>query len=77
MGNYASQLAVDYMQAYYKVVMKNCVDGVSIHAIEEQLIENSPVVFNSEDLKKLADPQVANLTSGEREEDVHGERKEQ
>ncbi|KAK3619910.1 hypothetical protein LTR22_025796 [Elasticomyces elasticus] len=40
MGNYASQPAVDYMQAYYK---------------------NLPLVFNSEGLEKLADPQVANL----------------
>ncbi|KAK3613274.1 hypothetical protein LTR56_027981 [Elasticomyces elasticus] len=63
MGNYASQLTVDYMQAYYKVVMKNCVDGVSIHAIEEQLIQNLPLVFNSEDLEKLADPRVANLAA--------------
>ncbi|KAK3632225.1 hypothetical protein LTR56_016466 [Elasticomyces elasticus] len=63
MGNYASQLAVEYMQAYYKVAMKSCVDDVSIHAIEEQLIQNLPPVFDSEVLQKLADSQVADLAS--------------
>ncbi|KAK3620169.1 hypothetical protein LTR56_023563 [Elasticomyces elasticus] len=63
MGNYASQLGIGYMQAYYKVAMKNCVDGVSIHAIEEQLIQNLPLVFDSEVLQKLADSQVADLAA--------------
>ncbi|KAK5711498.1 hypothetical protein LTR17_018373 [Elasticomyces elasticus] len=63
MGNYASQLAVHYMQACYKVAMKSCVDDVSIHAIEEQLIQNLPPVFDSEVLQKLADSQVADLAS--------------
>ncbi|KAK1040950.1 hypothetical protein LTR74_018657 [Friedmanniomyces endolithicus] len=63
MGDYASQLAVDYMQAYYKVAMKNCVDDVSIHAIEEQLVRNLPPVFNSDVLEKLDDAQVANLVA--------------
>ncbi|KAK3616824.1 hypothetical protein LTR56_025693 [Elasticomyces elasticus] len=63
MGNYTSQLAVDYMQAYYKVAMKNWVEGVSIHAIEELLLQNLPPVFFSEVLQKLADSQVADMAA--------------
>jgi len=46
-----------------KVAMKNCVDDVSIHAIEEQLVRNLPPVFNSDVLEKLDDAQVANLVA--------------
>ncbi|KAK5698446.1 hypothetical protein LTR17_023650 [Elasticomyces elasticus] len=78
MGNYASQLAVDYMQAYYKVGMESCVDDVSIHAIEEQLIQNLPPVFEFEVLQKLADSQVADLASEKQSsaiDRVHNEEK--
>ncbi|KAK3617175.1 hypothetical protein LTR22_026817 [Elasticomyces elasticus] len=43
--------------------MKYCGVGVSIHTIEEQLIQNLPPVFDSEVLQKLADSQVADMAA--------------
>ncbi|KAF2206158.1 hypothetical protein CERZMDRAFT_103746 [Cercospora zeae-maydis SCOH1-5] len=63
MGYYASQLAVDYMQAYYKVAMKNWVDDVSIHVIEEQLIQKLPPVFDHKTIEQLTDADVNHLTA--------------
>ncbi|KAK1060944.1 hypothetical protein LTR33_012802 [Friedmanniomyces endolithicus] len=63
MGSYASHLAVDYMQAYYKVAMKTFVDDVSIHAIEEQLVQKLPPVLNYESLDPLSEPQIAHLAA--------------
>ncbi|GIZ48169.1 hypothetical protein CKM354_001124200 [Cercospora kikuchii] len=63
MGYYASQLAVDYLQAYYKVALKNWVDDVSIHVIEEQLIQKLPLVFDHRTVEQLTDADVNHLTA--------------
>lgn len=43
--------------------MKNWVDDVSIHAIEEQLIQKLPPVFDHKMIERLSDSDVAYLTA--------------
>ncbi|PNS21774.1 Interferon-induced GTP-binding protein Mx2 [Sphaceloma murrayae] len=63
MVQYASQLAVDYMQAYYKVAMKTCVDDFSMHAVEGSLIRGLQSIFDADKVERLTDAEVANLAA--------------
>ncbi|KAF2166128.1 hypothetical protein M409DRAFT_23857 [Zasmidium cellare ATCC 36951] len=63
MGRYASQLAIDYMQAYYKVAMKNCIDDIAIHVIEAHLIRKLSLVFDHKVVEELDDFDLSRLAS--------------
>lgn len=43
--------------------MKHCIDDISIHAIEEQLIQKLSPVFDSEVLDTLSDSETAHLAA--------------
>ncbi|KAK7214780.1 hypothetical protein V2G26_002783 [Clonostachys chloroleuca] len=61
MENYAVMLAVDTMEAYYKVALKKFVDDVSVLAIEQCLIQKLPSIFSSDVICDLTDEQVGML----------------
>nr|POE80975.1 interferon-induced gtp-binding protein mx3 [Quercus suber] len=63
MNTYASQLAADYMQAYYKVAVKRFIDDVSVLAVEEQLMQQLPLLFDSDTVDSLTDDEVASLAA--------------
>ena len=49
-----------------QVAMKNCVDDISIHAVEEQVMQNLPRIFDPGVLEKLADSEIATLAAEKR-----------
>ncbi|KAJ2897735.1 hypothetical protein MKZ38_004411 [Zalerion maritima] len=67
MERYASDLAIDYMQAYYKVAIKRFVDDFSVLAIERCLISKVPALFGLETVYNLSESDVSRL-AGESEE---------
>ncbi|KAI9152287.1 Interferon-induced GTP-binding protein Mx [Paramyrothecium foliicola] len=69
MDRFGSALAVDYMQAYYKVAMDRFVDDVSVIAIEGCLISQLPSLLTPNLVLDLEEAEVARLV-GESEETV-------
>ncbi|CAH0046486.1 unnamed protein product [Clonostachys solani] len=61
MENYAAMLAIDTMEAYYKVALKKFVDDVSVLAIEQCLVQKLPSIFSSDFICDLTDEQVGRL----------------
>ncbi|KAL5115144.1 hypothetical protein ACEQ8H_006980 [Pleosporales sp. CAS-2024a] len=63
MNNYASSTATDFMEAYYKVAMKNIIDDFSVLAIEACLIQKLDTLFTAEDVVDLDDAKLAFLAA--------------
>ncbi|KAI9695321.1 MAG: hypothetical protein M1820_008728 [Bogoriella megaspora] len=63
MEHYASEIAVDYMQAYYKVAMKNFIDDISILAIERCLIRDLPSLFTPEMVNELSEDDLSRIAA--------------
>ncbi|KAG6030299.1 hypothetical protein E4U41_000131 [Claviceps citrina] len=66
MERFASELAIDYMESYYKVALKKFVDDVSVLAVERCLINKLPHLFQAESVLDLEDQAVARV-AGETE----------
>ncbi|KAI0405870.1 P-loop containing nucleoside triphosphate hydrolase protein [Xylaria palmicola] len=58
MDSYACSMAIDMMQAYYKVALKTVVDEVSVLAIEKCLIQQPPQLLSPEMICDLTDEEV-------------------
>ncbi|KAM0217107.1 hypothetical protein ACHAPA_006021 [Fusarium lateritium] len=67
MERFGSALAVDYMQAYYKVAVDRFIDDVSVLAIENCLISRLSSLFRSGTVAEMSDEDL-NLLAGETKE---------
>ncbi|KAM0724041.1 hypothetical protein Q7P37_000221 [Cladosporium fusiforme] len=63
MERYASDSAVDYMQAYYKVALKRVIDDFSTLAVEQCLVRRLPYLFRPEMIHEMSDEDVSQLAS--------------
>ncbi|KAM3538312.1 hypothetical protein ARSEF1564_008774 [Beauveria bassiana] len=63
MERYGSELAVDYMEAYYKLASKKFVHDISVLAVERCLINKLPSLFPSETILDLRDDEVAYIAT--------------
>ncbi|KAG6008281.1 hypothetical protein E4U21_004743 [Claviceps maximensis] len=61
MERFGSELAIDYMEAYYKVAMKKFIDDVSVLAVERCLVHKLPHLFQAESVLDLKDDEIARL----------------
>ncbi|KAG6012454.1 hypothetical protein E4U54_007525 [Claviceps lovelessii] len=61
MERFGSELAIDYMEAYYKVAMKKFIDDISVLAVERCLINKLPHLFQAESVLDLKDEEVARV----------------
>ncbi|KAI1855351.1 hypothetical protein JX266_000216 [Neoarthrinium moseri] len=63
MDKYTCQLAVDTMEAYYKVALKKFIDDFSVDAVEMCLMKKLPGVFSLEVVSRLDDADILRLAS--------------
>ncbi|KAJ8132968.1 hypothetical protein O1611_g656 [Lasiodiplodia mahajangana] len=66
MDTYSCSIAIDMMEAYYKVALKTLIDDVSVLAIERCLIQKLPQLLPPDKIYDLTDEQVR-LMAGESE----------
>ncbi|KAF2664671.1 hypothetical protein BT63DRAFT_464767 [Microthyrium microscopicum] len=67
MEKHASDAAIDYMQAYYKVALKRFVDDVSVLAIEHCLIGQLSSLFEAMIVYEMEEEDVARLAGESKE----------
>ncbi|KAM3500282.1 hypothetical protein MY10362_006537 [Beauveria mimosiformis] len=63
MERYGGELAVDYMEAYYKLASKKFIDDISVLAVERCLISRLPALFPSETMLDLRDDEIAHIAT--------------
>ncbi|KAK4134804.1 dynamin family protein [Trichocladium antarcticum] len=63
MDTYSCSMAVDMMEAYYKVALKTLVDDVSVLAIERCLLQKLPSILSSDIICGLADEQIEDIAA--------------
>ncbi|KAK4552409.1 hypothetical protein LTR86_010423 [Recurvomyces mirabilis] len=63
METHASNLAVDYMQAYYKVALKRFIDDFSVLGIEQCLIQKMSSLFTPEVLQAMTTKDIAAIVA--------------
>ncbi|ROT41718.1 interferon-induced GTP-binding protein Mx [Sodiomyces alkalinus F11] len=63
MDQFGCSLAVDYMQAYYKVALKKFVDNVSVLAIEQCLMQKLPDLFSPAVVLDLSDEDISHMAA--------------
>ncbi|KAJ2979473.1 hypothetical protein NQ176_g3234 [Zarea fungicola] len=61
MERYGGELAVDYMEAYFKLASKKFIDDVSVLAVERCLINKLPSLFPAETILDLRDDEIAHI----------------
>ncbi|KAG6266920.1 hypothetical protein E4U48_005272 [Claviceps purpurea] len=66
MDSFASEMAIDYMEAYYEVAINKFIDDVSVLAVEQCLISKLPDLFPDDILFDFKDEEIARL-AGETE----------
>lgn len=67
MERFGSALAVDYMEAYYKVAVSRFIDDVSVLAIEDCLIGKLSTLFRSKNVVEMSGEDISRL-AGETQE---------
>ncbi|RWQ94531.1 P-loop containing nucleoside triphosphate hydrolase protein [Paecilomyces variotii] len=67
MERYASSIAIDYMEAHYKVALEKFIDNISVLAVERCLIQKLPCLFSPETVSRLQNADVGRL-AGESDE---------
>ncbi|KAK5734604.1 hypothetical protein LTR17_008825 [Elasticomyces elasticus] len=63
MENFGSNLAVDYMEAYYKVALKKFIDDFSVLGIEQCLTQKMPLLFSPEVVEGLTVEDIAGIAA--------------
>ncbi|KAG6118850.1 hypothetical protein E4U13_008225 [Claviceps humidiphila] len=66
MDTFASEMAIDYMEAYYEVAINKFIDDVSVLAVEQCLIDKLPDLFPDGIVIDFKDEEIARL-AGETE----------
>ncbi|KAG5989778.1 hypothetical protein E4U52_005242 [Claviceps spartinae] len=61
MNTFASEMAIDYMEAYYEVAMNKFIDDVSVLVVEQCLISKLPDLFSDDILVDFKDEEIARL----------------
>ncbi|KAG6166749.1 hypothetical protein E4U51_003366 [Claviceps purpurea] len=61
MNTFASEMAIDYMEAYYEVAMNKFIDDVSVLAVEQCLVSKLPDLFPDDILFDFKDEEIARL----------------
>ncbi|KAK3616542.1 hypothetical protein LTR56_025357 [Elasticomyces elasticus] len=63
MESYGSDLAVDFMKAYYKVALKKFIDDFSVLGIEQCFMQKMSLLFSSEVVQSLTAKEIAGVTA--------------
>ncbi|KAI1325842.1 P-loop containing nucleoside triphosphate hydrolase protein [Xylariaceae sp. FL0255] len=63
MEMYSCTMAIDMMEAYYKVAIKTLVDDISVLAIEKCLVQKLPHLFSPEVICNLTDGEIHTMAA--------------
>ncbi|KAL8367053.1 hypothetical protein RB599_010965 [Gaeumannomyces hyphopodioides] len=76
MERFGSALAVDYMEAYYKVAVSRFIDDLSILAIEDCLISKLSTLFRSSNVLEMSAEDISRLAGETQESSLERKRLE-